>query len=191
MAESKSDNSLREAEKTLGQIIADARKRRGLSPEEASRETRIPPHYVKMIETDSGSLISDQLYLLPFIRRYASFLGLDAEEIASRFVHDVQRAETNVVRMSRPIAMADRKGRGAGRWWRIFIFVTLAACAILAADLLWYNYDELKQMVLPAAAPSPIIMPPSIIPTPAVSELPPSAEAEPPPGATAPQAPAN
>lgn len=151
VAETKPDNLLREPEKSLGQVIIEARKRRGLSPEEVVRETRIPAHYVKMIESDTGTLISDQLYLLPFLRRYATFLGLDAEEIASRFVHDVQRAETSVTRMQEPIRMVDR-GRGS-RWTRVFFIVIIGASVLLALELLWNNYDDVKRLVSPSSQP--------------------------------------
>jgi cytoskeleton protein RodZ len=177
VAETKPDNQLRETEKTLGQVIIEARKRRGLSPEEVVRETRIPAHYVKMIESDTAALISDQLYLLPFLRRYASFLGLDAEEIASRFVHDVQRSETNVTRMSDPIRMVEKK-QGGGRWFRVFIILILGASAVLAAYLLLANYDEVKRMVLPAAAQPKQSQPAAVSPPPIVSE-PPAAPSQP------------
>ncbi len=188
VAEEKTDNPLRESEKSLGQLIGEARKRRGLSPEEVVRETRIPAHYVKMIESDTAALISDQLYLLPFLRRYAAFLGLDAEEIASRFVHDVQRAETNVTRMSEPIRMVEKKA--GSRWVRVFFIVILAASALLAAYLVWNNYDDLKRMVLPSAAPPrQASQPAEVSPPPIVSE--PPAAAPQPEGAasSAPQAP--
>ncbi len=189
VAETKSDNPLRESEKTLGQVIGEARKRRGLSPEEVVRETRIPAHYVKMIESDNAALISDQLYLLPFLRRYAAFLGLDAEEIASRFVHDVQRSETNVTRIAEPIRMVEKK---AGlRWVRVFFVVILAASALLAAYLVATNYDEIRRIVLPSAAkPQQAAQPAVVSPPPIVSEPPPAAPAQPEGGTSpAPQAP--
>ena len=75
-----------EAEPSLGHLITETRERKGLTREQVATEGHLPPHYIKMIETDSYDMISDRLYLVPFIRRYAAFLGLDAEEIASRFV---------------------------------------------------------------------------------------------------------
>ena len=63
-----------------------------------------------MIESSDYGLISDQLYLMPFLRRYAAFLNLDGEEVAMRFVREAQRAEVAAVpRMSEPLALHDRK----------------------------------------------------------------------------------
>jgi cytoskeleton protein RodZ len=111
-------------DRPVGQLLVEARTRRGLSAADITAQTRIPALYLKAIETDNYGLISDQLYLLPFLRRYASFVGMDPEDTASRFIHDVQRAETNVVRMSEPITMVARKRRPLRR---IAIGVVLAA----------------------------------------------------------------
>jgi cytoskeleton protein RodZ len=113
-------------ERPVGQILVEARTRRGLSAADVTAQTRIPALYLKAIETDNYGLISDQLYLLPFLRRYASFVGLDPEDAATRFIHDVQRAETNVVRISEPITMVSRKRRPLRS---VAIGVVLAAVA--------------------------------------------------------------
>jgi hypothetical protein len=92
---------------SLGQIMTMARERRGGSRDQAALESHIPGYYLTMIESDDYSSIADQLYLLPFLRRYATFVALDPEEVASRFIRDVQRADMNATRMSEPIAMID------------------------------------------------------------------------------------
>ena len=77
----------------LGTYLATTREARHVTLDDAIKETRIPDHYLRMIENNDYSLISDQLYVLPFLRRYATFLGLDPEEIGMRFVREVQRAD--------------------------------------------------------------------------------------------------
>ncbi len=104
------------AEHSLGAFLAATRERRGLTRDAAVKETRIPAHYIAMIESNNYAAIADQIYVLPFIRRYAQFLGLDAEEIAIRFVREVQRAESNVVRISEPI-VERRRGRKHSWIW--------------------------------------------------------------------------
>ena len=91
-----------EADQTLGQLISEARERRGLSREQVADQTRIPAYYVRMIESDSYDAIPDQLYLLPFFRRYAIFLGLDAPKVVARFIRDFELAETGVIETSVP-----------------------------------------------------------------------------------------
>lgn len=114
---------------SLGAFLAAGRERRGVTRDEVVRETRIPAHYIGMIESDNYSAISDQLYLLPFIRRYADFLGLDSDAIAVRFIREVQRAESSAVRMSEPIV--DRRQRRGHL--RIWAFIALVIALIVAA----------------------------------------------------------
>jgi transcriptional regulator with XRE-family HTH domain len=86
-----------EVDQTLGQLMSEARKRRGLSREQVANETHIPAYYVRMIESDSYDAIPDQLYLLPFFERYAIFLGLDARKVVSQFLSDFEKSENEIV----------------------------------------------------------------------------------------------
>ena len=116
------------AETSLGQFLTEARKSGGYTAEQVAAETHIPPHYIRAIETDDYGLISDQLYLLPFVRRYAAFVGLDPEEVASRFVHDVQKAENTAAKTSEPIPMITKKRKsGGGRYLILMIFLIVGA----------------------------------------------------------------
>ena len=119
-----------DSEPSLGKTLAAARERRGVSRADVVAETRIPAHYLEMIESSDYGLISDQLYLMPFLRRYAAFLNLDGEEVAMRFVREVQRAEVAAVpRMSEPLAMHDRK---RAPWGRVAaVIVVLSAIVVL------------------------------------------------------------
>ena len=137
---------------SLGQLITEARERKGLTRDQVATEAHLPAHYVKMIETDSYDMISDRLYLVPFLRRYATFLGLDAEEIASRFVSNVQHAEANVVRISQEITMVEKKPGSAGR---IAFAVMVVAVVVLLANFAWRRYEEHEASVsAPIASPA-------------------------------------
>ena len=163
------------AQPSLGQMISEARERKGLTREQVVIDAHLPAHYVKMIESDNYGLISDQLYLVPFLRRYATFLGLDPEEVASRFVRDVQRAETNVVRISQEITMVGKRKR-VGR--RLAIGALIAAIVVLLADFAWRRFVE-RELHAPAPAPSPA----------AAVSVPPAAAAVSPPQPRAAQSP--
>jgi transcriptional regulator with XRE-family HTH domain len=91
-----------QVDQTLGQLMTEARKHRGLSREEVASQTNIPAYYVRMIESDRYDAIPDQLYLLPFFERYAIFLGLDAQKVVSRFIRDFEKAENEIVEAPAP-----------------------------------------------------------------------------------------
>jgi cytoskeleton protein RodZ len=173
-----------ESEPSLGHVITEARERKGLTREQVANEAHLPPHYVKMIETDSYDMISDRLYLVPFLRRYATFLGLDAEEVASRFVSSVQHAEANVVRISQEITMAAKKP-GSSR--RFLFAVLVGAVVLLLADLAYRRFED-HEASLPAPVESPAamassaqapneILPPAVVTNPAAAQPPASAPA--------------
>ena len=86
-----------EVEKSLGQLMTEARDRRGLSRAEAAEQTNIPEYYIRMIESDCYDAIPDQLYLLPFFERYAIVLGIDAQQVVTRFLRDFEKAENEIV----------------------------------------------------------------------------------------------
>jgi cytoskeletal protein RodZ len=95
-----------EVDQTLGQLMTETRKHLGLSRDQVSEQTHIPAYYVRMIESDSYDAIPDQLYLLPFFRRYADFLGLDAQKVVSRFIFDFEKAENEVAETPAPTTYA-------------------------------------------------------------------------------------
>jgi cytoskeletal protein RodZ len=180
--------SAAEPEISLGKIVTEARERKGLTREQVVIEAHLPAHYVKMIETDSYGLISDQLYLVPFLRRYAAFLGLDAEDVASRFVRDVQHAEANVVRISQEITMVTSRRGGAGR--RFALYALVVVILILLADFAYRRFfDHRPEAPAPVASPAAnalgTLPPATIDNNPERGESPPAKSAAP-PASTAP-----
>lgn len=162
-----------EGEPSLGRTLSDAREKRGLSRAEVIAQTRIPAHYLQMIESSDYGLISDQLYLLPFLRRYAAFVGLDGEEIAMRFVREVQRAEgAPPARMSEPLVLADDK---RSPWPRL-----LAAAAVLAAIVvLYFLAAERHRAAFQPPPPAPFAAAPAAPAPMAAAPAAPQAEAQP------------
>ncbi len=157
------------SDQSLGQSLTQARERRGLTRDQVVMEAHVPLHYVKMIETDSFNLISDRLYLVPFLRKYSSFLGLDPEEIAARFVRDVQHSESNVVRISGPLTMVAKR-RGAGR--RIALGILAVVVLILLVDFVWRHFMSVRDTVVPVAvAPSAAPATATFVPTPAAAAI--------------------
>lgn len=113
---------------SLGNYLVSARERRGVSQADAVAETRIPEHYIRMMENNDYSQISDQLYVMPFLRRYASFLALDPDEAVMRFVREVQKADNAPSpRSIAPIAINRRKPR---RWTGVALAAGLVAVIV-------------------------------------------------------------
>ncbi|HXF56528.1 MAG TPA: helix-turn-helix domain-containing protein [Actinomycetota bacterium] len=65
----------------VGPRLRKARLARGKSVEEASRETRIRAEYLRALERDRFDQLPGHVYVRGFLRSYASYLGLDPDEV--------------------------------------------------------------------------------------------------------------
>ena len=76
-------------------LLKRAREEKGLSLKEAGAGTRIPVHYLQILEGQGDSrLLADALYLIPFLRMYSVFLGLDPAVTVTHFIAAMQKGET-------------------------------------------------------------------------------------------------
>jgi cytoskeletal protein RodZ len=137
-------------EASLGESLVAARERRGLSREAAVQQAHIPAHYLRMLEDDDYRLISDQLYLLPFLRRYASFLDFDPDETTMRLLREVQRADNcpSPVPLDEPIDVIRHYRRR--NWSKPIMFGGLIA-VIIGAYIVQSHHKDAD--TIPASTP--------------------------------------
>jgi cytoskeleton protein RodZ len=112
--------------RTLGAILRAAREARAMTTLEVAERIRIPAGYLTMLEANDYGAIADELYLLPFVRGYAEFLGLDAGVLSARFLRGIQPLERFAEPIPEPIE--ETEGR-RGRWFTtaaVMLFVALA-----------------------------------------------------------------
>jgi cytoskeleton protein RodZ len=67
--------------RTPGELLRGGREARGLSVNEVSDRTKIPPRLVEAMERDEYHKLSGGLYVKSFLRTYAGCVGLEAEEL--------------------------------------------------------------------------------------------------------------
>ena len=70
---------------TVGNLLKKAREHSGKQVEEIAQIIRIKPEYLYKIEQNDFSAFNSSTFVKGFIRSYASFLGLDAENIVALF----------------------------------------------------------------------------------------------------------
>lgn len=63
---------------TIGQQLQEARKRRGVSLEQAAQATRVRAFYLEALEKDNLASLPSKVQGRGFLRLYASYLGLEA-----------------------------------------------------------------------------------------------------------------
>ncbi|MBI2766210.1 MAG: helix-turn-helix domain-containing protein [Chloroflexi bacterium] len=69
----------------LGARLMRAREARGLTLEDAERDTRINRRYLQALEAEQFEVIPAPVYARGFLRSYSQYLGLDAQEMLSLF----------------------------------------------------------------------------------------------------------
>lgn len=113
----------------IAETLRNAREKQGLSLEQAAAAAGIPTQYVRLLEGETNVKVgvSDELYLIPFFRKYARFVGIDAEEMLPEFVGFVQQLPGEG---SPPIRL-DYRSRWAGLWKPAAVLVTIAAAVAL------------------------------------------------------------
>ncbi|MGH7987221.1 MAG: helix-turn-helix domain-containing protein [Candidatus Binataceae bacterium] len=137
-----------EGDSNLAKLLLAAREKRALSRDEVVSQTRIPAHYLRMMESSDYAPIADQLYVVPFLRRYAVFLGLDPEETAMRFVHEVQRADNApAARMYAPVVVARKRRR---RFLPLMLVVVLFALVAWLFGIEFQRHQESGSMATAA-----------------------------------------
>jgi len=69
----------------LGNALIQARVARGLSLQDAERDTRISGRYLEALEAEDFGVFPATVYSRAFFRTYAQYLGLDAHELLRLF----------------------------------------------------------------------------------------------------------
>jgi len=68
--------------KEIGSILKSARAKKNVSPEKIYKDTRIQKHVIRALENGNAEEFLESTYIVLFLRKYASYLNLDAESLA-------------------------------------------------------------------------------------------------------------
>jgi len=78
----------------LASMLKRAREEKGISLQDVEMKTRVPTHYLQILEGEGDTrLLAEELYLVPFLRTYSVFLGLDPAVTIPQFIAAVQKGE--------------------------------------------------------------------------------------------------
>lgn len=90
----------------LGSWLTRAREARGLTLEDAERDTRISRRYLQALEAEQFEVIPAPVYARGFLRSYSQYLGLDPQETLAMFPREddpeYQRAADATAAPARP-----------------------------------------------------------------------------------------
>lgn len=109
--------------------IRGKREQKGLTLEQVEEATRIPRHYLQILEgSGDDRLVSDRLYMVHFLRGYAAFLEVEEEALAAQFVRENRQQE--------PADIIPVRKRPS---WKAVATATLAILPMIAGGV--YVYD--------------------------------------------------
>lgn len=75
-------------------LLKQSREKKNISLQEAETAVHIPVRYLQVLEGGEESrLFADKMYLVPYLRTYATFLGLNPTTVVTQFVTELQGAQ--------------------------------------------------------------------------------------------------
>jgi transcriptional regulator with XRE-family HTH domain len=86
----------------LGKTLSQARVARGLSLEDAERDTRISKRYLDALEREDWKVFPAPVYSRAFLRTYAQYLGLNPSELMRAFQTQTEEPEFKPLPEVRP-----------------------------------------------------------------------------------------
>lgn len=118
----------------VGTQLKEQRKKLGLSLEDAARQTRIRIFQLECLENNRFSELPGPVYVIGFIKVYASYLGLDSGPLLAMMENYSDEAAHHVIQ---PIAVVRHQpGRSAKRavatGWKLVIYGTFAILLLSA-----------------------------------------------------------
>jgi cytoskeletal protein RodZ len=150
----------------LGRLLREARTARELSLADVESVTRIRQKYLEALESGNFASLPRGAVARGFLRTYATFLGLDADEMLRRYSKEsgdagdeVAIAEPGKPRLVdyRPLEVTLSEPASGPGWWP---WVVAALVVIAAGVVVWWlvSRNELSRL-LAAFGPAPIAAP--------------------------------
>ena len=113
----------------LGEKLKQARLAKNLSLDEIHKITKINKNYLAALETSNIKAFPAEVYYKNFLKRYASYLGLNGEQILQEY-NDSKKQENNKV-VNKKIISKQKPAKNKRDFFIVMIFVVLIVLLIL------------------------------------------------------------
>ncbi len=88
---------------SIGEKLIAAREARRLTPKEVAKETNIVAKYIEALENEEFDKFPGETYTVGFLRSYADYLKLDADEIVQQYkAYKIGESATPLEELTRP-----------------------------------------------------------------------------------------
>jgi cytoskeletal protein RodZ len=109
----------------FGKYLAQQRELRGMSRDDISRATKIPPSLIVALEEGQVERLPARIFVVNYVRAYASVIGLAPDEAVLRY-EEVDKATPA------PSPAALEKERRKRAWVGLTVFLFVAALGVYA-----------------------------------------------------------
>lgn len=124
-----------------GEILRDARIRRGLSIEQTADELRLTGDAVRRLELNDFDTFKARIYVLGYLKSYARFVGVDQDLIARQF-HEIYEETENTDRFELVSDDSDWLYRFLHRHMSSLLVGTFIAVLIVILSIVWYFWND-------------------------------------------------
>jgi len=98
---------------TLGQYLRREREMRGISLAEVSEETKVKRQFLEVIEAGEHGGLPSPIYVRGFLRSYAAFIGLEANDILQRYQEALDQQAAAEAQAATPEPVSTQQTTGA------------------------------------------------------------------------------
>jgi cytoskeleton protein RodZ len=118
---------------SIGDKLKEARERNNITLDQVARETHVAKRFLKALEDEEFAVFPGETYSLGFLRSYAEYLGLNADELVARY--------RNLKIQEQPVPMTELLE--PRRRIRTVPLIVIAAVAVLGVGG-WFLYRGLS-----------------------------------------------
>ena len=149
---------------TIGKMLAEQRKNKGLDHIDVEHATGIRALYVKALEEGRYDVLPGEVYVKGFLRNYGNFLGLDGAQLVHLYSDSIMENDHPQVVEHKQTRTTD-KPTGARKWFGILAVVV----TLCVAGGVLYSWHKGPPVPVPAAgkkepAVSQVSLPPAASP---------------------------
>lgn len=133
---------------TAGAVIRRCREFNNISLEDAADTTKIGKNYLRALEEDRPQDLPSPAYLKGFLRTYAAYLGLQAEELIQLATQQHESVQAEPLKSDQEV-----QSQGGFNWQRLILPALLLTAVIASAIFMVPSTPERPKSPSPQQAP--------------------------------------
>jgi cytoskeletal protein RodZ len=140
----------------LGALLRKAREEKGFSLDDVQDQTKIRKRYLEALEKGDYDVLPGKFYIRAFIKNYAEFVGLDADELLKHYHVEMPEPEMTVSEVMPSRKPKRMRSARSERFGKILFSVLLWLFVFLIILVIWSYYMNKDGKPVNEADPTPI-----------------------------------